>query len=56
LPGVGKGISLSAGFGVAAYPDDAENLTLILAGADQAIFRIKTTGKNAVGDLALISA
>lgn len=56
LPGVGEGVFLSASFGVATYPDDAENLTLILASADQAMFRIKTTGKNAVGDLALTSA
>jgi diguanylate cyclase (GGDEF)-like protein len=56
LPGVGEGVSLSASFGVATYPDDAENITHMLASADQAMFHIKTTGKNAVGDLALASA
>jgi diguanylate cyclase (GGDEF)-like protein len=55
LPGVGNGVSLRASFGVATYPDDAENIAHILASADQAMFHIKTTGKNAVGDLALVS-
>lgn len=56
LPGVGDGVSLSASFGVATYPDDAENISHILASADQAMFHIKTTGKNAVGDLSPASA
>ncbi len=56
LPGVGEGVSLSASFGLATYPDDAENITNILARADQAMFHIKSSGKNAVGDLAFASA
>lgn len=55
LPGVGDGVSLSASFGVATYPDDAENIIHMLASADQAMFHIKSTGKNAVGDLSLAS-
>ena len=46
-----KGInaSLSASFGVAAYPDDATNITRLLSVADKAMFNIKDKGKNAVG-------
>lgn len=55
LPKVG-GVNLSASFGVATYPDDAQNIIHMLARADQAMFHIKTTGKNAVGDLARMPA
>jgi diguanylate cyclase (GGDEF)-like protein len=46
-----KGInaSLSASFGVAAYPEDASDITRLLSVADKAMFKIKDTGKNAVG-------
>ncbi len=48
-----KGIyaSLSASFGVAAYPEDASNLTRLLSAADKAMFSIKDKGKNAVGSM-----
>lgn len=49
LPTVSNGVSLQASFGVATYPDDAADIKSILAKADQAMFRIKTGGKNAVG-------
>ncbi len=49
LPAVNNGVHLQASFGVATYPDDAEDIKSILAKADQAMFRIKTEGKNAVG-------
>lgn len=49
LPTVNDGVKLQASFGVATYPDDAADIKSILAKADQAMFRIKTEGKNAVG-------
>ena len=49
LPRVEKGVRLKASFGISTYPDDADDITHILAKADQAMFNIKTTGKNAVG-------
>ena len=49
LPNVNDGVRLQASFGVATYPDDAADIKTILAQADQAMFRIKTEGKNAVG-------
>jgi diguanylate cyclase (GGDEF)-like protein len=49
LPTVNNGVHLQASFGVATYPDDAADIKSILAKADQAMFQIKTEGKNAVG-------
>jgi diguanylate cyclase (GGDEF)-like protein len=49
LPTIDNGVRLKASFGVATYPDDAEDIKSILAKADQAMFRIKNEGKNAVG-------
>jgi diguanylate cyclase (GGDEF)-like protein len=49
LPAVNNGVRLQASFGVATYPDDAADIKSILAKADQAMFRIKNEGKNAVG-------
>lgn len=48
-----KGIyaNLSASFGVAAYPEDATNITRLLSAADRAMFYIKDKGKNAVGSM-----
>jgi GGDEF domain-containing protein len=40
---------MSASFGIATYPDDAADRESILALADEAMFRIKTRGKDAVG-------
>lgn len=45
----GLEVRMSASFGVATYPDDAENREELLALADEAMFRIKTRGKDAVG-------
>jgi len=44
-------VNLSASFGVAAYPEDATNLTRLLSAADKAMFNIKDKGKNAVGSI-----
>lgn len=45
----GHNVSLGASFGVATLPDDAEDLSGLLALADQAMFRIKQGGKDSVG-------
>jgi len=44
----GLKVSLAASFGLAAFPDDADNLTDLLALADRAMFGVKRTGKDAV--------
>jgi len=51
LPSIENGVRLQASFGVSTYPDDAEDITAILARADQAMFNVKSKGKNAVGDV-----
>ncbi|MDP4858541.1 MAG: diguanylate cyclase [Desulfobacterales bacterium] len=50
LANVENGVRLQASFGVSTYPDDAGDITAILARADQAMFNVKSKGKNAVGD------
>ncbi len=47
----GLHVSLSASFGVAAFPEDATNISRLLSMADRAMFSIKGKGKNAVGTL-----
>ncbi|MGW8194617.1 MAG: sensor domain-containing diguanylate cyclase [Desulforhopalus sp.] len=42
-------VRLSASFGVATYPDDAGNREELLALADEAMFAIKSRGKDAIG-------
>jgi diguanylate cyclase (GGDEF)-like protein len=49
LPTVNDGVHLEASFGVSTYPDDATDIKTLLAKADQAMFQVKTDGKNAVG-------
>ena len=44
----GHAVELTASFGVATFPDDAEDITELLGYADQAMFRAKNTGKDAV--------
>jgi len=51
LSNKGINVHISASFGVAAYPEDAKNLTRLLSVADKAMFQIKDRGKNAVGSL-----
>ncbi len=41
-------VQVTASFGVATYPDHADNLEAILSLADQAMFRVKTSGKDRV--------
>jgi diguanylate cyclase (GGDEF)-like protein len=50
LPTINDGVQLKASFGVASYPEDASDIKAILAKADKAMFRVKTEGKDAVGD------
>jgi len=42
-------VKMSASFGVAAYPDDAVDSMGLLALADEAMFHVKSSGKDAVG-------
>ncbi len=49
LTGKGLAVRMSASFGIATYPDDAEDRESLLALADEAMFRIKSRGKDAVG-------
>jgi two-component system, cell cycle response regulator len=44
----GHRLSLRASFGVATFPDNASNVTALLASADRAMFHIKEKGKDAV--------
>lgn len=45
----GLEVRIHASFGVATYPEDASDRRGLLALADQAMFRVKGSGKNAVG-------
>ncbi|MFZ1199591.1 MAG: diguanylate cyclase, partial [Desulfobacterales bacterium] len=42
-------VRLKASFGIATFPEDAADLTALLALADKAMFAIKKRGKNAIG-------
>jgi len=42
-------VYLGASFGLATFPEDTDNRTGLLALADQAMFRIKQTGKDSIG-------
>jgi diguanylate cyclase (GGDEF)-like protein len=48
LSNIGLNVKLRASFGIATYPDDATNVTALLALADRAMFDIKRQGKDAV--------
>ncbi|MFW5855140.1 MAG: diguanylate cyclase [Thermodesulfobacteriota bacterium] len=45
----GHAVHLHASFGIAAFPEDASDLSAILALADQAMFHVKEKGKDAIG-------
>ena len=49
LKNKGLTVHLSASFGVATFPDDADDRESLLALADDAMFSIKSRGKDAVG-------
>jgi diguanylate cyclase (GGDEF)-like protein/PAS domain S-box-containing protein len=44
----GHAIRMTASFGVAAYPDDADDVRTLMGLADQALFSIKRRGKDSV--------
>jgi diguanylate cyclase (GGDEF)-like protein len=48
LADAGHAIRLSASFGVASYPRDADSVDELLAVADQALFRAKEAGRNQI--------
>jgi diguanylate cyclase (GGDEF)-like protein len=45
----GHNVQLGASFGIATFPDDTIDREGLLALADQAMFRIKQTGKDSIG-------
>jgi len=45
----GLSVQLSASFGLASYPEDAQDIISLLGRADQALFRVKQTGKGSIG-------
>ena len=45
----GHNVRLGASFGIATFPEDADNREGLLALADQAMFNIKQTGKGSIG-------
>ncbi|BBO71999.1 GGDEF domain-containing protein [Desulfosarcina alkanivorans] len=45
----GRSVQVTASFGVATFPDHAGDIKALLALADQAMFRVKNTGKDRVG-------
>jgi diguanylate cyclase (GGDEF)-like protein/PAS domain S-box-containing protein len=49
LKNQGLELYMSASFGVATFPDDADDSEGLLALADEAMFRIKSLGKDAIG-------
>jgi diguanylate cyclase (GGDEF)-like protein/PAS domain S-box-containing protein len=49
LSEAGFHVTLQASFGLATCPDDGDNRTVLLALADQAMFRVKTSGKDGIG-------
>jgi diguanylate cyclase (GGDEF)-like protein/PAS domain S-box-containing protein len=49
LSKAGHKVHLGASFGIATFPDDTDNREGLLALADQAMFRVKQTGKGLVG-------
>jgi len=49
LSSAGHAVRMSASLGLATFPDDASDLTSLLALADNAMFRVKKGGKDAIG-------
>ncbi len=42
-------VRLQASFGIATFPEDAKDIDALLAAADQALFAVKKSGKNDIG-------
>jgi diguanylate cyclase (GGDEF)-like protein len=49
LTGWGRKVKVTASLGIATYPDNAADINELLALADQAMFRVKNSGKDRVG-------
>ncbi len=45
----GLAVRLSASFGLASYPEDAQDIIGLLGRADKALFHVKQTGKGSIG-------
>jgi len=52
LAGTGQTARLAASFGVATYPDDATELSALLALGDQALFSVKEGGRDGIASAA----
>lgn len=52
----GLAVKLQASFGVATYPDDANDQSTLIGLADRAMFGVKASGKNAVRDIKVLSS
>src|SRR5258705_12067805 len=48
LADTGRPVRLAASFGVASYPDDAQDLESLLALGDQALFSVKRSGRGGI--------
>jgi diguanylate cyclase (GGDEF)-like protein/PAS domain S-box-containing protein len=48
----GLSVRLTASFGLASYPEDSQDIIGLLGRADRALFRVKQTGKGAIGTAA----
>jgi diguanylate cyclase (GGDEF)-like protein len=48
LVGTGRPVRLAASFGIATYPDDAQDLEGLLALGDQALFSVKRAGRGGI--------
>ena len=48
LAGTGRPVRLTASFGIATYPDDAQDLEGLLALGDQALFSVKRAGRGGI--------
>jgi diguanylate cyclase (GGDEF)-like protein len=52
LAGTGRSVRLAASFGIATYPDDAQDLEGLLALGDQALFSVKRAGRGGIASAA----
>ncbi len=52
LAGTGRPVRLAASFGIASYPDDAQDLEGLLALGDQALFSVKRSGRGGIASAA----
>jgi diguanylate cyclase (GGDEF)-like protein len=49
LAAAGQTVSLTMSLAVSTFPDDGADVETLLAGADRALFAVKSAGRNAVG-------